>query len=149
MYSQKKSATPLWIVKLFCMFYSSLYSQPLPTLVNEVKSVIIVHVCYSIRVYFCNMTSYLYSIDGQDFMGVSATVSIPSLSTIETCINISIIDDDIIEENRLFKVQWTLEDDIPSGVTLDNGVTTVTIADNGTLLFYNYILSVYQHFFVR
>ena len=95
------------------------------------------------------MTSYLYSIDGQDFMGVSATVSIPSLSTIETCINISIIDDDIIEENRLFKVQWTLEDDIPSGVTLDNGVTTVTIADDGTLLFYNYILSVYQHFFVR
>ena len=84
------------------------------------------------------MTSYLYSIDGQDFIGVSATVDIPSLSTNETCISISINDDSITEENRLFLVQWTLEDDIPSGVTLDNGVTTVTIVDDdGTLLLYS------------
>ena len=84
---------------------------------------------------------------GRDYTPVpGGQVDIPSLSTSSQCISINITSNNIMEGQRNFFVNWSLESGILPGVILENIVTNVTINDddsksfNSKMLFYCYIL---------
>ena len=66
---------------------------------------------------------------GLDYTSVSFDVAFPSGSTdnATACVNINILDDDILEGDHTFTVTLTILD---PDVMLDNNETTITIRDD-------------------
>ena len=53
----------------------------------------------------------------------------------KTCVHITIGDDDIVESQETFVIQWSLDGELPNGVSLRNVETTISIDDNDGKLY--------------
>ncbi len=53
----------------------------------------------------------------------------------KTCVHITIEDDDIVESQEAFVIRWSLDSELPNGVSLHNVETTIAIDDNDGKLY--------------
>ena len=64
-------------------------------------------------------------------MTAQSAVMIQSNNTGEFCVTITVTDDNIIEPDELFSINWNLTENFNGRVNLSNSMTEITITDNG------------------
>lgn len=69
------------------------------------------------------------ALEGFDYVAMAYTKSFPigSMNSATLCVNITIVDDEVLEENQEFFVSLSTKD---PGVILESSETIITIMDN-------------------
>ena len=87
---------------------------------------------------FDSLYKLLYiNLDETDYILPDGYVAIPLLSSEDICIEIEIIDDELVEDQETFVIEWTLRlnDELLNRVSLRNFETIITIDDNDGKLY--------------
>ena len=87
---------------------------------------------YILLLFICSKSLFQKSVSaaaGSDYTAISSPLMFPAGSHdgSEQCVNVSIVDDETVEEDETFTVELTV---LTSGVVEGNALTTVVITDN-------------------